>query len=79
LLKIDPLEIDMQTVQTNMVFAGISRLLCNAAELNRRLGRYNVEVSETSSRRIRMVTHRHITPEHVDYAIEAFKEVVSRA
>ena len=79
LVKLDALAIDLKAVQTNMVFADTSRLPFDAAELNRRLGRYQVEVLVGSPRRIRMVTHRHIQPEHVDRAIEAFKEVVKGA
>jgi threonine aldolase len=79
LVNIDALEIDMKAVQTNMVFADTSRLRIDAAELNRRLGRYNVEVLVGSPTRIRMVTHRHITPEQVDHVIEAFTEVLRRA
>lgn len=79
LVKIDALQIDMKAVQTNMVYADTSRLGYDAAELNRRLGRYNIEVSVSSPTRIRMVTHRHITSEHVEYAIEAFREITGGA
>ncbi len=79
LMKIEQLEIDRKAVQTNMVFADTSRLRFDAAELNRRLGRYNVEVLVGSPTRIRMVTHRQIQPEHVDYAVKAFREVASTA
>ncbi len=79
LVKIDALQIDMKAVQTNMVYADTSRLGYDAAELNRRLGRYYIEVSVSSSTRIRMVTHRHITSEHADYAIEVFREIAGAA
>ncbi|HSB67729.1 MAG TPA: GntG family PLP-dependent aldolase [Candidatus Methylomirabilis sp.] len=79
LAKIDALKIDLQSVQTNMVFADTSRLRIDATELNRRLGRYSVEVLVGGPTRIRMVTHRHIRPEHIDYVIEAFREVVKGA
>ncbi len=77
LARISPLKIDLKAVQTNIVFADTSGLKYDAAELNRRLGQYNVEVQVAGPARIRMVTHRHIKPEHVDYAIQAFEQVVA--
>jgi threonine aldolase len=76
LVKYDGLEIDLKTVQTNMVFANTGRVGYDAAELNRRLGRYNIEVLVGSPTRIRMVTHRHITAEHIDYTVQAFGEII---
>ena len=75
LVKTGAFQIDLKTVQTNMVYADISRLGYDAAELNRRLGQYNIEVSVSSPTRIRMVTHRQITSEQVEYAIEVFREI----
>jgi threonine aldolase len=76
LAKLNVLEIDLKTVQTNMVFADCRRLGYDAAELNRRLGAHNVEVLVGGRTRIRMVTHRHIRPEHIDYTIQAFRTVL---
>jgi threonine aldolase len=76
LVKYDGLEIDLKTVQTNMVFANTGRVGYDAAELNRRLDRYNIEVLVGSPTRIRMVTHRHITAEHIDYTVQAFGEII---
>lgn len=77
LARISPLKIDLKAVQTNIVFADTSGLKYEAADLNRRLGQYNVEVLVGGPTRIRMVTHRHIKPEHVDYVIKAFEQVIA--
>ena len=74
-----PLKIDLRAVQTNIVFADTSGLKYDATELNRRLGRYHVEVLVGGPARIRMVTHRHIKPEHVDSAIKAFAQVIANS
>jgi len=77
LVRISPLRIDLKAVQSNIVFVDTSSLKYEAAELNRRLGKYNVEVLVSEPTRIRMVTHRHIKPEHVDYVIDAFQQVIA--
>ena len=77
LARISPLKIDLKAVQTNIVFADTSGLEYEAADLNRRLGQYNVEVLVGGPTRIRMVTHRHIKPEHVNYVIKVFEQVIA--
>ena len=69
----------MDTVQTNMVFANIDGLGFDTGELARRLANYNVEVLLSSPTRIRLVTHRMITRQHVNYVIEVFREIASAA
>jgi len=77
LARVSPLRVDLESVQTNIVFADTSGLPYDAIELSKRLTKHNVEVLIGDLHRIRMVTHRHITAEHVDYAIESFKKVVA--
>ena len=79
LVQIPGLEIDMDIVQTNMVFANIDGLGIDTEELARRLANYNVEVLLSSPARIRMVTHRMITRQHINYVIEVFREIARAA
>jgi threonine aldolase len=77
LAGIPPLKVDLRAVQTNIVFSDTSGLAYDAEELNRRLGRHNVEVLVSSPTRIRMVTHRHISSADVDYTLAAFRQVIA--
>ena len=63
-----------ETVQTNIVFFELKEGLGSDAEFTRRLGEKGVKVG-SSYGRIRMVTHRHITPAHVDAALTAVSQV----
>jgi threonine aldolase len=77
LARLSPLKVDLGAVQTNIVFADTSALPYKADELNRRLARHKVEVLVGGPTRIRLVTHRHITPASVEQALHAFKEVIA--
>ena len=59
-----------ETVQTNLVFFEVEEGLCTESEFTRRLAEYGVKAG-SSYGRIRMATHRHIGPDHVDAALAA--------
>lgn len=61
---------DPESVQTNIVFFELQEGLGSEAEFTRRLADKDVLVG-SSYGRIRMVTHRHIGPAHVDAALTA--------
>lgn len=79
LTRLDGLKIDLEAVQTNIVFADIGALGFDTQELARRLAKYNVEVLLSSPTRIRLVTHRMIRSEDIDYVIEVFEKIVNAA
>jgi threonine aldolase len=79
LSQIDALDVDLETVETNIVFADIDGLGFDTAELAKRLAQYNVEVLLSSPTRIRMVTHRMIERQHIEYVVEVFKEIARAA
>ena len=64
-----------ETVQTNIVFFELEEGLGSEAEFVRRLDEKGVKVG-SSYGRIRMVTHRHITPAHVDVALAAVSQLM---
>jgi threonine aldolase len=68
------IELDMETVQTNMVRYGVSGLGLTTREYIAELLAKGVKASESGTH-IRMVTHYGITREDIEYTIEAIREV----
>ena len=69
LANIDGLNVDPDSIQTNIVFFEVDEDLGTAAELIAALNRNGVQVSYPGKQSIRMVTHRHITPEDIEEAL----------
>ena len=77
LAQIPGLAVDSQHVQTNIVFVEVDPQLGSVQEFMERLSQEGVKVSYPGERRFRMVTHRHITAEDIDMAVNRVA-VVSR-
>ena len=75
LAKVPGISIDPQPVQTNIVFAEIDPQLGPMHEYLSSLSQEDVKVSHPGGRRIRMVTHRHVSAQDVDVAIDRFARV----
>ncbi len=69
LANIDGLSVDPEQIQTNIVFFEVDEKLGTAADLIAALNRHGVKVSYPGKQSIRMVTHRHITPEDIEEAL----------
>ena len=78
LVGIEGLGVDLRLVQTNMVRVDVAPLGTTAAEFNERLMQYNVEALVAGKTVLRLVTHRHIEPAHVEEAIDAFRKVAAQ-
>lgn len=72
------LEIDMRTVQTNMVFLQVPSEVMDAKKFVEGLGKLGVRVNAPSGRRVRMVTHYGITRDDIEYTMQAAQRVVGR-
>jgi threonine aldolase len=72
------LEIDMEAVQTNMVFFQVPSEMMEANKFVQHLGKSGVRVNPPVGRRVRMVTHYGITREDIEYAMQVVKEVIGR-
>jgi threonine aldolase len=70
------LEIDMEAVQTNMVFLEVPSEMMEAKEFVQDLGDLGVRVNPPAGRRVRMVTHYGITREDVEYTIQAARKAI---
>jgi len=71
-------EIDMETVQTNMVFLEVPSEMMEAKKFVQDVGTLGVRVNPPIGRRVRMVTHYGITREDIEYALQSVKEVIGR-
>ncbi len=75
LVQVNGINIDLNTVQTNMVYCDISQLKVSVHELVELLKNKDVLVSVVSSTTIRLVTNRHISAEDASRAVEIIREV----
>jgi threonine aldolase len=66
------LQIDLDRVETNMVFADLQPPL-DAARFERICGEQGIRVDHATPARVRMVTHRGVTADDVDYAVTAIR------
>ena len=76
LVGVKGLGIDLNTVQTNMVYCDISQLKVTATQLTEMLKSKGVLVSAVPSNKVRLVTNRHISRDDAVKAVEVIKEVV---
>ena len=76
LANIDGLEVDSDTIQTNIVIFDVDPSVGTAAEVIAALDREGVKVSSPGPHSIRMVTHRHISGEDADEALVRTSKVV---
>ena len=72
LVDIDGLEIDLKSVQTNMVYL---QSQTSAVEIVEKLAGHGIDVLAIGSNLIRMVTHLHINDEDIEKTIDVFKKI----
>jgi threonine aldolase len=77
LAHIEGLDLDPETVRTNIVFFEIRQDGLPAAELSARLHLRGVKVLAVGKTRFRAVTHYHITREDIDYVLTVFSREIS--
>ena len=75
--KIDGLKVDLDRVQTNMVFLGIEELGITDGEFVSALKEKGVLVGAIAKNKIRMVMHRGVERKHVDKVLDAIQNVVT--
>jgi len=76
LAKTEGVSIDLETVQTNMVMFDVHNLGVTSVEFLRKLGEHGVKALPFDKTSIRMVTHRGIEREDIEYTINSIDEVV---
>ena len=70
------MEVDMTTVQTNMVFFNMPEEMIEAWEFVEKLKDAGVLIGSPNGRRIRVVTHKDVSKEDIFEVIEKFKQVL---
>ncbi len=76
LFKIDGLYIDMERVQTNMVYVHVDKLGISSNQFIQKLDVFNVRCERESPTEVRFVTHYGINQKDIDTTIEAIRKVV---
>jgi threonine aldolase len=79
LAQIKGLDVNPETVRSNIVYCDLRQDGPSAAELAARLNVQGVRVLAVRKYRVRAVTHYHITQQDVDYALTVFSREVSAA
>jgi len=81
LVRIPGISLNLDLVQSNMVFIDLDESVAlDAQTMYTRLEReHNVKLDITGPRSFRLVTHYWITPDRVDIALEAIRQVVEQA
>jgi len=76
LSRIDVFEINLDTVQTNMIYCDISKTKVAVNDFVALLKEHGVVVSPVPPDRIRLVTNRHVTKEDAARAVKIIRQVV---
>ena len=77
LSKIEGIKIDLETVQTNMVYIDFSALGINASRFIKELWNERILVSPISVKRFRFVTHYGINHDDICYTIDKIKKIIN--
>jgi threonine aldolase len=77
LAEMDGLAIDPNVIKTNIVFFDTTRKDTPARELQRRLYQEGVIILAYGSRRLRAVTHYHVTADDIEYVLKTFHKITS--
>lgn len=72
------MEIDMETVQTNIVFFKVPPSLMDATKLTEGLKAAGVLIGTPKGNRIRVVTHKDISMEDISETLKCFRRVFGR-
>lgn len=77
LAKIEEIRIDLETVQTNMVYFDLKESGIDTYQFLPKLAKYNILGSPRPPTKVRLVTHYGISEEDIYTTIKAIKEIVS--
>jgi len=75
LARVNGISVDLETVQTNIVAFDVGGLGTDSSRFASKLNEHGVKASVLGGTRVRMVTHRGIEREDIEYALEAVESV----
>jgi len=70
------LEVTPEAVETNMVIVGLNHPTIGAVDFTRKAAEHGLLVLSTGRNRLRFVTHKDVTDEDVEKAIEIAREIM---
>lgn len=76
LTMIDGIKVDLETVQTNMVYIDLSELGSFVSHFSNELFNNHILVSQISKYQFRFVTHYGISKEDIEYTVDKIKEII---
>lgn len=76
---IEGIDVEQPSIPTNILMVDVAGLGWTSAQLTERWKELGIRANPRPPSRVRLVTHRHISVEDVDYAIEATRHLVSKA
>jgi threonine aldolase len=76
LADMEGLDVDPNGIKTNIVYFEITREDLPAIEIEKRLNAEGIKISAFSPRRLRAVTHYHISADDIDIALNAFAKIL---
>lgn len=78
LASIDKINVDLASVQTNIVNVDLGPGV-SSQDFLKRLAGYGIKANPRGPNRIRLVTQRHITRDHVEYTLEVIRQIAGQA
>jgi len=76
LVEIEGIKVDLETVQTNMIYVDFSELGLSTSQFMEKLSDYHILGSPLPGSRIRFVTHYGISQKDIFTTLDAIKEIV---
>ena len=76
LANMEGVDVDPNRIKTNIVYFEITRENLTAFELESRLNEKGIKILAFGPRRLRAVTHYHISSEDIDIALDGFSEIL---
>jgi threonine aldolase len=76
LAEMDGLSIDPNDIKTNIVYFETTRENLPAAELEKRLNHEGIRILAPVPRRLRAVTHYHITADDIEFTLGVFSKIL---
>lgn len=77
LAKTEGISINLETVQTNIIIFDVHNLGVTSAEFVQRLSEHGVKSLTMNETSIRMVTHRGVEREDIEYTIDSIEKVIN--
>ncbi len=76
LAEVNGIEINLENVETNMVYINLQKMHIKAADFVKKLNKHHILANAEGAHTVRFVTHRGITEQNIETVIEHIKKIV---